>query len=87
MKIIKKQDKTNKQAKIEIKLLEYIKKHDPQQFGNFVQLKNFFIHKDHYCLVFELLTNNLYISNYKGFNLKIIKKFTIQILFFLLCLI
>jgi hypothetical protein len=49
--------------------------------------KEFFIHKEYYCLVFELLTNNLYVSNYKGFNLKIIKKFTIQILFFLLCLI
>ena len=90
IKIIKKQDKTNKQAKIEIKLLEYIKKHDPKQFGNFVQLKNFFIHKEHYCLVFELLANNLYeeiqLSNYEGFDLKIIKKFTIQILFSLLCL-
>ena len=90
IKIIKNQDKSNQQAKIEIKLLEYIKKHDPKQLGNFVQLKKTFIHKGHYCLVFELLANNLYEEiksiNFEGFNLTTIKKFTTQILFSLLCL-
>ena len=90
IKIIKNQNNSNKQAKIEIKLLEYIKKHDPKQLGNFVQLKKTFIHKEHICLVFELLANNLYEEikniNYEGFNLTTIKKFTTQILFSLLCL-
>ena len=90
VKIIKKQEKCNQQAKIEIKLLEYLKKHDPKQLGNFVQLKNTFIFKGHCCLVFELLANNLYEEiksiKFEGFNLTTIKKFTTQILFSLLCL-
>ena len=56
----------------------------------FVQIKNNFIYHGHICIVFELLSNNLYENiqhnNYTGFNLSTVKNFTIQLLFGLLIL-
>ena len=90
IKIIKNLPKYNEQAKEEIKLINYINSSNIINENIFVQIKNNFIYHEHICIVFELLGNNLYEeiqkNNYNGFNILIIKKLAIQLLFGLLIL-
>ena len=48
-----------------------------------VKLKHHFIYKSHLCLVFELLSNNLYDllrnTNFKGVSLNLTRKFAQQL--------
>ena len=89
IKIIKKNSQNEKNNK-EIEILKLLKNNKNINLVNIIKLKNNFIYKNYYFLVFELLYNNLYtelkINNFKGYNLNIIKKITIQILFCLLFL-
>ena len=90
IKIIKNLPKYSEQAKEEIKLINYINSSNIINENIFVQIKNNFIYHEHICIVFELLGNNLYEeiqkNNYNGFNILIIKKLAIQLLFGLLIL-
>ena len=90
IKIIKNQFNFAEQAQIEIKILKYLNKKDYKNYSHIIKLKNNFIYKKHFCLVFELLNNNLYTelqnTNFIGFDLQTIKKFATQILFALLYL-
>jgi hypothetical protein len=90
IKIIKNLPKYNEQAKEEIKVINYINSPNIKKENIFVQIKNNFVYHEHICIVFELLSNNLYEeikrNNYKGFNISTIKKFAIRLLFGLLIL-
>ena len=59
IKIIKNKQSFYNQAVIEIQLLEHLKKNDPHDKFGVVQLKRYFIYREHLCLVFELLTIEL----------------------------
>ncbi len=48
------------QAQTEIKLLKCIQQNDPNDESNIVRLLNCFVHHNHQCLVFEMLSTNLY---------------------------
>eukprot|EP00049_Salpingoeca_infusionum_P003700 m.69829 g.69829 ORF g.69829 m.69829 type:complete len:457 (+) comp12242_c0_seq1:809-2179(+) len=84
IKIIKNKAAFRKQAKIEIELLTLLKKQDPLDEYHMVRLVRWFEHENHLCLVFELLSYNLYDlirnTNFRGVSLNLIKKFAIQIL-------
>lgn len=90
VKIIKNKPKFSAQSKIEINILKFLNSHDTKKYSNIVSLKNHFVYREHICLVFELLSKNLYdviqMNNYIGFDLSTIKKFATQILFSLLLL-
>ena len=90
IKIIKNKPKFTSQSQIEIEILKFLNSHDTKKYSNIVSLKNHFTYKEHICLVFELLSINLYeviqANNYIGFDLLTIKKFATQILFSLLLL-
>ena len=90
IKIIKNLNKYKEQTKEEIDLINYINTPNIIEENIFVQIKNTFIYNRHYCIVFELLSNNLYEeiqqNKFMGFNLSTIKKFAIQLLFGLLIL-
>ena len=101
VKIIKNKTAFRNQAKIEIKLLQEMNSHDPENKFHIglhidynaasrfslsfpVRMINFFEHRHHLCLVFELLSFNLYElikhTQYKGVSLNLIRRIGKQLL-------
>ncbi|GMT36445.1 hypothetical protein PFISCL1PPCAC_27742, partial [Pristionchus fissidentatus] len=83
VKIIKNKKTFYDQAQIEIKLLQMMNEMDAEGKYNVVQLKTHFIHRNHLCLVFELLSYNLYDllrnTNFQGVSLNLTRKFGQQL--------
>ena len=84
MKIVKNRTKFTKQAFTEIKILTHVKEHDPEDKANLIRIKDFLIFRKHVCMLFELMSNNLYEliakNKHDGFNLDLIRRFAIQLL-------
>lgn len=84
IKIIKSKRPFLLQARTEIELLTHLKDRDSEDQHNIVRLLSHFMHKNHQCLVFEMLSLNLYelLKNTKfdGVSLNLIRKFAKQIL-------
>ena len=60
IKIIKNKKPFLVQAQIEVRLLELMNRTDSEDKYHVVKLKNHFMWRNHLCLVFELLSYNLY---------------------------
>lgn len=60
IKIIKSRKPFMLQAKTEIDILMKIQEKDPQDERHIVRLLDQFVHRNHQCLVFEILSFNLY---------------------------
>eukprot|EP00970_Alexandrium_tamarense_P016266 scaffold6342_cov206-Alexandrium_tamarense.AAC.4 len=84
IKIIKSKRPFLMQAKTEIALLTTLNDNDREDQNNIVQLLTTFIYRNHQCLVFEMLSLNLYEllknTNFAGVSLNLIRKFAKQIL-------
>lgn len=90
IKIIKNKKAFHSQAQIEVKLLKLIRQcqndnaFNHQGKDNIVKLESKFMWRNHLCLVFELLSYNLYDllknTKYHGVSLKLTRKFAHQIL-------
>ncbi|KAK3740565.1 hypothetical protein QZH41_014960, partial [Actinostola sp. cb2023] len=82
VKIIKNKKPFLNQAQIEVKLLELMNRHDPEGKYYIVRLKRHFMWRNHLCLVFELLSYNLYDllrnTNFRGVSLNLTRKFAQQ---------
>ncbi|CAD8185296.1 unnamed protein product [Paramecium octaurelia] len=82
LKIIKNKEKFYKQALIEIEILRIVNKADVSCC--LIKMLNYFEFRGHICMVFELLSCNLYefiaINDFIGFDLDLIRRFAIQIL-------
>lgn len=59
LKIIRSQKKFHQQARIEIDLLKFMSKNYGSSY-NITELKDHFIFRNHVCLIFELMSLNLY---------------------------
>eukprot|EP00118_Oscarella_pearsei_P003037 m.12674 g.12674 ORF g.12674 m.12674 type:complete len:543 (+) comp24227_c0_seq2:264-1892(+) len=83
IKIIKNKKPFLNQAKIEVKLLELINRYDTEGKYYVVRLKRHFVFRRHLCLVFELLSFNLYDllrnTNFRGVSLNLTRKFAHQL--------
>lgn len=83
IKIIKNKKAFHDQAQIEIRLLELMNNHNSEGRYYVVQLKNHFVWRKHLCLVFELLSYNLYDllrnTNFRGVSLNLTRKFGQQL--------
>lgn len=83
IKIIKNKKAFLKQAQIELNLLELLNTHDLDQKNYIVKMKKHFVFRNHLCLVFELLSYNLYDllrnTNFKGVSLNLTRKFAHQL--------
>ncbi|CAI4233205.1 unnamed protein product [Auanema sp. JU1783] len=83
IKIIKNKKTFFDQAQIEIKILEMMNAHDRDNKYNVVELKSHFVHRNHLCLVFELLSINLYDllrnTSFRGVSLNLTRKFAQQL--------
>ena len=60
IKILKNWKKLHKQGKIEIKILETLRDNDRENCKNVVRIKNSFTFRSHVCIIFEMLSINLY---------------------------
>lgn len=73
------------QSLAEAKILNYLNtKVDPNDKHHILRMKDKFMHKNHLCLVFELLSSNLYEllrqNQFNGLRIKLIRELTIQLL-------
>ncbi|KAI1725547.1 protein kinase domain-containing protein [Ditylenchus destructor] len=83
IKIIKNKKAFYEQAQIEIRILELMNNHNSDGKYFVVKLQTHFIWRKHLCLVFELLSYNLYDllrnTNFRGVSLNLTRKFGQQI--------
>ena len=85
VKVIKNQAAYYHQARVEIGILQLLNtKGDPYDECHIVRLKDFFMHRGHLCLVFELLSLNLYElirrNKFRGLSLSLVRVFVTHIL-------
>lgn len=83
IKIIKNKKPFLNQAQIEVRILELMNQHDPHSKFYIVKLKSHFMWRNHLCLIFELLSYNLYDllrnTNFHGVSLNLTRKFAQQL--------
>ncbi|CAI4034288.1 hypothetical protein SMKI_10G0740 [Saccharomyces mikatae IFO 1815] len=85
VKVVKSRTEYLTQSITEAKILELLnQKIDPANKHHFLRMHDSFVHKNHLCLVFELLSNNLYEllkqNKFHGLSIQLIRTFTTQIL-------
>ena len=84
IKIIKSKHAFMVQAQTEIRLLELTLQKDENDIQNVVRLLDTFVFRKHQCLVFEMLSYNLYEllknTKFRGVSLALVRKFAKQIL-------
>ena len=85
IKIIKNQSAYFNQSMMEVTILELLnQKYDARDLCHITRMKDTFIHKKHLCIVFELLSLNLFElikqNHFKGFQHGLIRIFLSQIL-------
>lgn len=84
IKIIKSRKPFLVQARTEIEILSKILEKDDNDESNIVRLLDQFIYRNHQCLVFELLSFNLYEllknTKFRGVSLTLIRKFSKNLL-------
>ncbi|CAG9332067.1 DYRK4_11 [Blepharisma stoltei] len=85
IKLVKSKKRFRHQAAVEVKVLDTLKKYDPDNANNVIRAEDHFIFRKHTCLVFELLSSSLYdllkSNNFEGLSLSLIRRFAIQIFF------
>ena len=69
---------------IEIKILESLAAQDPSHKKHIIHLNEAFIFRTHICLVFDLLSSNLYQvlkkRGFTGFDMKLTKNIGVQVI-------
>lgn len=84
LKIIKSHKKFHFQAKIEIKILKYIDDNKGSDY-HIIEMRDQFTFRNHVCLIFDLMSNNLYdflkANKFRGFSIDALRKIAIQVLY------
>jgi len=84
VKLIRNKKRFHHQALVEIKLLQYIKDRDTHDQANIVHMSEYFVFRNHLCIVFEVLSLNLYElvknNDFQGLSLGLIRRFAVQLL-------
>ncbi|KAI8988050.1 kinase-like domain-containing protein [Mycotypha africana] len=84
IKLIRNKKRFYAQAKTEVRILSDLTRWDPEDRHHNVKMTEYFNFRNHLCIACECLSMNLYefikINNFQGFQTKLIKRFTIQIL-------
>ena len=79
MKIIRNDKRFLHQSKREVKILQHLLREDQSNTANVIHIENNFIFRRHMCIVFELLSLNLYElvkkNNFRGLKLSVVKRF------------
>lgn len=85
VKVIKSKQAYLKQSVMEVSILDYLNNRvDKNDEHNLLRLKDRFMHKNHLCLVFELLSSNLYElikrNQFRGLSTSLVRVFAQQLL-------
>lgn len=79
LKIVRNDERFLQFAQTEVKILEQLLREDPANTANVVHIQNNFIFRNHACIVFELMSINLFEvnkkNNFRGFSLKLVRSF------------
>lgn len=82
VKVVKAKPAYLNQSLSEVKLLEFLNQNS--RSGSFIRLLDTFMHREHLCLVFEILASNLYElikqNQFHGLSMKLVKSLTRQLL-------
>ncbi|KIJ44396.1 hypothetical protein M422DRAFT_131850, partial [Sphaerobolus stellatus SS14] len=84
IKIIRNKKRFHHQALVEIKILESLKKWDPEDKYHVIMMTEHFYFRNHLCIAMELMSINLYelikANGFVGFTTTLIRRFTSQML-------
>ncbi|KKA29256.1 hypothetical protein TD95_002045 [Thielaviopsis punctulata] len=84
IKIIRNKKRFHQQAIVEVNILKKLREWDPHNHHSMVNFTDNFYFRGHLCISTELLDMNLYefikANNFRGFSLRLIRRFTKQIL-------
>ncbi|KAL9114400.1 MAG: hypothetical protein Q9227_001481 [Pyrenula ochraceoflavens] len=84
VKIIRNKKRFHQQALVEVNILQKLKEWDPQRKHSVVNFDQSFYFRGHLCISTDLLGMNLYefikAHDFRGFSLKLIRRFTKQLL-------
>ncbi|KZV91616.1 kinase-like protein [Exidia glandulosa HHB12029] len=84
IKIIRNKQRFHHQALVEIKILDNLKKWDPDEKHHVIKMQEYFYFRNHLCIAMELLSINLYelikANGFVGFSTNLIRRFTTQML-------
>ncbi|MCJ1386307.1 hypothetical protein MMC17_009433 [Xylographa soralifera] len=84
IKIIRNKKRFHQQALVEVNILQKLREWDPQNRFSMVSFTQSFYFRGHLCISTELLGMNLYefikTHDFKGFSVKLIRRFTKQLL-------
>ncbi|KAJ7747296.1 kinase-like domain-containing protein [Mycena metata] len=85
VKVVKNKPAYFNQSMMEVTILEMLNKNsDPNDQHHILRLRDSFIHRAHLCLVFELLSSNLYElikqNQFQGLSTQLVKVFMAQLL-------
>ncbi|KAJ2894944.1 hypothetical protein MKZ38_007085 [Zalerion maritima] len=84
VKIIRNKKRFHQQALVEVNILAKLREWDPDAKHSMVHFTDHFYFRGHLCISTELLDMNLYefikSNNFRGFSLKLIRRFTKQML-------
>ncbi|KAL1835360.1 hypothetical protein VTK73DRAFT_5708 [Phialemonium thermophilum] len=90
VKIIRNKKRFHQQALVEVNILQKLREWDPKNKHSMVNFTHSFYFRGHLCISTELLDMNLYefikANGFRGFSLKLIRRFTKQLLGSLLLL-
>jgi len=79
IKIIRNKKRFHHQALVEVRILDELRKKDPNNEHNVIHMLDYFYFRNHLCITFELMSYNLYElikkNNYQGFSLSLIRRF------------
>jgi dual specificity tyrosine-phosphorylation-regulated kinase 2/3/4 len=84
LKIIRNKNRFHEQAEVEVKLLKSLLDCDKANKYNVVHIKDTLVFRGHVCILFEMLGQSLYdvikANNFKGLNIRYIKRYAYQLL-------
>ena len=90
IKVIKNKPAYTNQALTEVKIFKKLKDDHPYNEEHIVRLHDYFVFRNHICIIFELMHLSLYdllrLSNFSGFSLKFIGNLAQQIIEGIICL-
>jgi len=81
LKVLRNKKRLFKQGLVEAKLVDHLNEMDPEDKKNIIRKTGQFIFRKHLCMIFEMLSINLYefikMNQFQGFSLNLIKRFDI----------
>ncbi len=84
VKVVRNKPAYSRQGMVEIEIVEHLNKSDYDDRHHLVRMTDYFVHKGHVCIVFELLSLNLYellkSNNYRGLSTTLVRVFLTQLL-------